>query len=186
MAAPCVRPYLVLSDLHAPLVAAWERAFAGCEAVEVRLGDLLDADADAYVSPANSYGHMDGGIDWDLRERFDLEIEVRVMARIAELGGMLPVGQAIVVETGDAEVPYLISAPTMERPCNVAHTQNAYRAMRALLRAWREFETEQPGEIRRIAVPGLCTGTGGMAPETAAEQMRAAYDEFLAESTAPA
>ena len=88
----------------------------------------------------------------------------------------------IVVKAGDPDVPYLSSAPTMERPSSVAHTQNAYRTMRALLRAWHGFGAQHPGKVRRIAVPGLCTGTGGIAPETSAEQTRAAYDEFLAEA----
>jgi O-acetyl-ADP-ribose deacetylase (regulator of RNase III) len=87
-----------------------------------------------------------------------------------------------VVPTDDEEVPYLISAPTMEVPMNVANTANAYQAMRALLRAAARFNQRHPGAIRTIAIPGLCTGTGGMAPETAAHQMRSAYGAWLNEA----
>src|SRR5207302_491979 len=157
--------HLILCDFHGSLIAAWEQEFAAFPDVEVRRGDLLDVSADAYVSPANSYGQMDGGIDLALRERFGFEIQVAVQDAIADRGGMLPVGEALVVPTGDDEVPYLICAPTMEVPSWVAHSNNAYLAMAALVRAAREFAKEHPGELETIGVPGLCTGTGGMAPE---------------------
>jgi hypothetical protein len=52
-----------LRDINAALVAAWERAFADAPDVIVTRGDLLEHAADAVVSPANSFGYMDGGID---------------------------------------------------------------------------------------------------------------------------
>ena len=172
---------LILCDIHAATVAAWRREFAGCPHVSVWHGDLLDIDADAYVSPANSYGPMDGGIDWDLRERFGHEIEDRVRDAVAERGGRLPVGEAVVVETHDEDVPYLISAPTMEVPSRVADTDHAYRAMRALLRVAEAFSRANSDALERIAVPGLCTGTGGMDPDVAARQMRRAYEDHVTE-----
>jgi O-acetyl-ADP-ribose deacetylase (regulator of RNase III) len=176
---------LVLAGFQPELIAAWEREFAAFPEVEVRRGDLLDVAADAYVSPANSFGWMDGGIDWALRERFGQQIEDAVREKIAEVGGELPVGDALVVSTGDDEVPYLISAPTMKLPSWVGHSNNAYLAMRALLRAARAFARRHPGELETIALPGLCTGVGRMDPELAAGQMRRAYEEFLAEEDAP-
>lgn len=172
---------LILCDLHWPVVQAWEEAFAGRPEVEIRQGDLTELAADAYVSAANSYGEMGGGVDWALRERFGYEIEDRVRDRIAEEWGRLPVGKAIVVDTDDGEVPYLVVAPTMEVPSNVARTDHAYKAMAALLLAVREFLKEHPGAIECVAVPGLCTGTGLMDPTVAARQMRRAYDEGIAE-----
>jgi hypothetical protein len=65
-----------LRDLGEPLVEAWRRAFAGVDGVTVSRGDIfstrpgpiapdapLDVKADAIVSPANSFGFMNGGID---------------------------------------------------------------------------------------------------------------------------
>jgi O-acetyl-ADP-ribose deacetylase (regulator of RNase III) len=172
---------LILCDLHGTLADAWRREFAGWPEVEVRAGDLLEISADAYVSPANSYGWMDGGIDLALRDRFGHEIQDAVQERIEALGGRLPVGEAIVVETGDDEVPYLICAPTMVVPSWVAETNHAYLAMGALLRAAGDFNQGHPGAIETIGIPGLCTGTGGMPPQVAARQMRAAWEEFLGE-----
>lgn len=140
-------------------------------------GDPLDVKADAYVSPANSFGFMDGGIDATLSERFP-HIERRVQTAITEVGGILPVGRALVVETGDAYTPYLVCAPTMETPSHVGHTNNAFRAMSALLDAVERFNNVESDAIGSAAIPGLCTGVGGMESEVAAFQMARAYEEW--------
>jgi O-acetyl-ADP-ribose deacetylase (regulator of RNase III) len=168
---------VILCDVLPDLVRAWQRAFAAYPEVEVQRGDLLEVEADAYVSPANSYGIMDGGIDAVLSTRFP-HVEARVQAAIAAGGRLLPVGHALVVETGDLDVPYLICAPTMEVPSRVGHTSNAFRAMLALLSAVEQFNAENEDAISSIAIPGLCTGVGDMEPEVAALQMAQAYAEW--------
>ena len=82
-------------------------------------------------------------------------------------------------------IPHLIAAPTMERPMDVSRTENAYIAMRAVLRRVREYNyhAREHGEkpIYRILVPGLATGIGMMGVDTCARQMRRAVDEALVE-----
>ena len=51
---------IVLCDQDEPIVSAWEQEFAGCRGVDIRHGDSFEVQADAYVSPANSFGIMDG------------------------------------------------------------------------------------------------------------------------------
>jgi O-acetyl-ADP-ribose deacetylase (regulator of RNase III) len=113
---------VILCDQLPDLVAAWQRAFASLPEITILLGDLLDVEAEAYVSPANSYGIMNGGIDAVLSARFPY-VESRVRTAIAQVGGLLPVGQAVVVETRDLDVPYLVCAPTMEFPSYVGNTK---------------------------------------------------------------
>jgi len=168
---------IILCDVLPNLVRAWQRTFAACPEVGIQRGDLLEVEADAYVSPANSYGIMDGGIDAVLSGRFP-RVERRVQAAIAQVGRLLPVGRALVVETGDDSVPYLVCAPTMELPSRVAHTSNAYQAMLAALTAVEQFNAENDNAISSIAIPGLCTGVGAMEPEIAALQMARAYSEW--------
>lgn len=96
---------LILCDLHEPLVRSWRRAFAKHPEVEIVHGDLIHVAADAYVSPANSFGIMDGGIDIALAARFPL-VESRVQDAIALRGEPLPVGHCLVVDTGDFDVPF--------------------------------------------------------------------------------
>ena len=140
---------LHLRDLSGSLVAAWRDAFAGAEGVEISQGDIfstkrgiinegdpIDVRADAVVSPANSFGFMDGGIDAVFTYQLGPQVQTAVQSQIArDWAGELPVGQALIVSTGRAEIPFCISAPTMRSPSVVANTVNAYLALRAALLA---------------------------------------------------
>jgi O-acetyl-ADP-ribose deacetylase (regulator of RNase III) len=155
---------------------AWRRAFGDCAGVDVVEGDICRVPCDAVVSPANSFGFMDGGLDLALSQRFGWHVQDDLRAGIrARPMGELLVGEALVLATGDPDVPWLISAPTMRVPMRVRQSVNAYLAMKAVLVAARAH-AERP-VIETIAVPGLATGTGGIPAPTAARQMRAAYDE---------
>jgi hypothetical protein len=54
---------IVLAAIEPPLADAWERYCGDLESVTVRRGSILEVECDAVVSPANSFGFMDGGID---------------------------------------------------------------------------------------------------------------------------
>lgn len=170
-------PRLVLSDRSETLCAAWEKAFDGVDAVDVRCGDFFGPETDALVSPANSFGYMDGGLDAAIRAHLGVEIEVAVQSMIVErFHGEMPVGTAAVVETGSPARTFLVVAPTMRVPENVAHTLNAYLAFRALLVEVARFNAGPGGaRISSLTVPGLCTGWGAMDAERCAAQMRIAY-----------
>jgi O-acetyl-ADP-ribose deacetylase (regulator of RNase III) len=168
-----------LIGIDRALVAAWRAEFSGQRDVEVIDGSIFDFPSDGIVSPANSFGVMDGGLDGKLRDFFGLGIESLVRSAIQrEYQGEMPVGCATIVETGDPRFRYLISAPTMRVPERVADTLNAYLAMRAILikaTAWK---------LESVAIPGLCALSGGMAPEVVARQMRTAYEKIVVGSIA--
>lgn len=168
---------IILCDIDPDVCHAWRRAFRG-HSVSVEEGDFFDVAADAYVSPANSHGIMDGGLDLLLRNRFP-GVESRVQRAIDARGGLLPVGQAVVVETGDSDVPYLVSAPTMIRPSSILGTRNVYLAMGAIPASIDMFNQDNSDDIRSVAIPGLGTGVGRMTPEAAASQMLEAYENWL-------
>jgi O-acetyl-ADP-ribose deacetylase (regulator of RNase III) len=160
-------------DKNPAVVSALAAEFAGCVDVEVSSGNILRLAGDAIVSPANSFGWMDGGIDLAYLNRFGQWLQPALQGAIAEhFGGELPIGQALIVETHDGSIPFMISAPTMRVPAPVPHSNHAYLALRAALRV----ATIQPG-IQSVLCPGLCTLTGRMHPAVAAAQMRRAYDE---------
>jgi O-acetyl-ADP-ribose deacetylase (regulator of RNase III) len=72
--------------------------FRGVASVEVGQGDIFETKADAIVSPANSFGYMDGGIDAVYLERFGAGLQARLQAVLREEHhGELPVGHAVVV-----------------------------------------------------------------------------------------
>lgn len=168
---------IILIDVNPGMIAAWRNFFAGGKDVTIVHGDMTKISCDAMVSPANSFGFMDGGIDYALSERFGWDLEKKLQKKIKELPeGELLVGQALILETGDKIVPYIISAPTMRVPMdfNIGTSLNAYQAMKAVLIKARTH----PG-INSVAVSGFCTGSGRMHPDVSAKQMRFAYDEII-------
>jgi O-acetyl-ADP-ribose deacetylase (regulator of RNase III) len=164
-------------------VDCWQKSFRGVPRVSITQGDIFGVTADAIVSPANSFGYMDGGIDLVYSQFFGWEVEDRLRAIILEkYDGEIPVGQAEIVPTAHKTIPFLISAPTMRVPMNVANTAHAYLSFRAALcavRAWNQKKQEGVGTIKSILCPGLCTGEGRMSFERSARQMRAAYDNIV-------
>jgi O-acetyl-ADP-ribose deacetylase (regulator of RNase III) len=173
-----------LRDIDAEMVQAWQKYFTGIPNVRMSQGEIFDSSADAIVSPANSFGYMDGGIDLVYLHRFGWELQTRLQTHIkADYDGELPVGQATILETFDETIPYLVSAPTMRVPTDVADTVNAYLAFRAALRAIKQYNREHPGSIRTVLCPGLCTAIGRMPTELAARQMAAAFEVCILNQT---
>ena len=154
---------------------AWRKHFAPAQDVEIMEGDICAIDCDAIVSPANSFGFMDGGLDHAISERFGWSLQEQLQADIQKrpLKELL-VGEAIIIATKDSRVPWLISAPTMRVPMRLRQTVNAYLAMKAILTS----ALAHP-EINIITIPGLGTGCGHLSPETAALQMWTAYSEVV-------
>jgi O-acetyl-ADP-ribose deacetylase (regulator of RNase III) len=168
---------IILCGLEARLVDAWRNFFGEEKDVVIMEGDITTVTCDAVVSPANSFGFMDGGLDYALSERFGWDLEKQLQKIIKELPeGELLVGQALVLETGDKAVPLLISAPTMRVPTNfnIDSSVNAYLAMKAIL-----IKAKNDERISSVAIPGLCTGVGRMQPMIAARQMFQAYKEII-------
>ncbi len=171
---------IILGDKNPDLIDAWQAEFGGLPDVTIRGGNILMARADALVSPANSFGFMDGGFDYSISEIFNWKIQPVVQYVIRNKhAGELVVGAAEIVATGNEQFPYLVCAPTMRVPQNVADTVNAFLAMRATLLAVKSFNAENGDVIKSIAIPGLCTGVGRMPFDRCARQMRAAYDLVL-------
>jgi O-acetyl-ADP-ribose deacetylase (regulator of RNase III) len=123
------------------------------------------------------------GLIWSISEFFGWEVEKRVRRMIADgYHGELPVGQAEAVKTGHEHIPYLICAPTMPIPMDIANTHNAYLAFRAVLDLVPKVNVIGMPPIRSILCPGLGTGIGRMPVARCARQMRAAYGDVLTAS----
>lgn len=161
---------IYLVDTDEEVVNAWNEHFADCEDVHVQLGDYFDFPAEAMVSPANSYGIMDGGLDDSIRERLGYDIEKRVQEAFGD-SGFLEVGDAVIVSADHDCWEFLVCGPTMEEPGDVSTTDNAYRAFKAILRECRS------AGIESLLCSGLATGVGRMPADDCAYQMRKAYDE---------
>ncbi|MCE7996762.1 MAG: phage tail protein [Roseivirga sp.] len=169
-------------DLNPQLVEAWKTVFRDVDSVEAINSSIFEHPSDVLVSPANSFGFMNGGIDFSISKNLGWHIEKEVQKRIREeFFGELLVGQALIVETGHTDFPYLISAPTMRTPMTILRSPNVYLAMKAiltLLKYGRFANSELISQkVSTVAIPGLGTGVGQMPPLVCARQMRLAWED---------
>lgn len=179
-----MRPAIHLHTFDANMAVEWRNAFGSDDGIRIVEGDILNGTADALVSPANSFGYMDGGIDLAYRNFFGIGIQNRVQNEIrAKHFGELPVGQAVVVETDHEKFPHLIVAPTMRVPDRIGDTVNVYLAFRAALLAVTQHNQFAREKIGTIRAPALGTGVGGMPLHRSARQMHAAYISVIDGST---
>lgn len=159
------------------LGSEWKKLFGNRSNINILKGDITEIKCDAIVSPANSFGFMDGGLDYYLSLRFGWDVQKRLQSYISNLPMKeILVGEAYILETYDNKIPWLISAPTMRVPMsyNISTSLNAYLAMKAIL-----IHTIKHPSIKTISVPGLCTGCGKMPYHIAALQMYRAYLEII-------
>ena len=168
---------LYLIDAKPELCDKWRQVFSSYSEVEVLTGDYFQQSADAIVSPANSFGIMDGGLDLAIRNELGFQIETDIQEVILnKYHGEMPIGTAEIINTNHNRWSYLIAAPTMRIPENIAFTLNAYIAFRAILIAINRFNESKPNRpIKSLVCSGLGTGIGSMKPVKCAAQMRAAY-----------
>jgi O-acetyl-ADP-ribose deacetylase (regulator of RNase III) len=149
--------------------------------IEIHQGSIFDVEADALVSPANSFGFMDGGIDAAYTDVFGTDLQLRLRRAILERHqGELLVGAAEIVETQHEKHPFLIAAPTMRVPMVLdPATVNPFLATRAALLLVKHgiFQSGQlagarvADHLRTIAFPGMGTGVGRVSAEICAHQM---------------
>lgn len=162
-----------LVDKNQDICNEWEKRFSDCDDVTVYCGGFFDLEADCVVSPANSFGFMDGGLDALITKRFGRFVQNEVQKILKRLPIQeLLVGQALLVHTNDEDIPYCMSAPTMRVPMKIDETVNVYLAAKAIFDLFK-----QTHYIHTITISGLGTGVGGVPPEVCAKQMRQAYDE---------
>jgi O-acetyl-ADP-ribose deacetylase (regulator of RNase III) len=141
---------------------------------EVAHRSVLDRPVDAVVSPANSFGFMDGGVDWAYLQFFREELQTRVQTviRLQRFQELL-VGDAIVVPTNNEAIRFLIVAPTMRVPMVIGDPADVMLATRAAIRMALNFRFEH------IVMPGMGTGCGQVRPDLAARAMRAGIETGL-------
>jgi O-acetyl-ADP-ribose deacetylase (regulator of RNase III) len=160
---------IYLASVDQELHDAWQRFCGDLEGVTMHYGSILQLNCDAVVSPANSFGFMDSGVDLLYSNHFGWHVQERLQKKIRERHhGELLVGTAEIVETDSQAIPYLIAAPTMRVPMILGNTVNPYLASRAvllLIKHGRFTEGHMADEpiadyVQSVTFPGLGTGVG--------------------------
>ena len=171
---------VVLVDVNPRVVEAWRAAFADTPEVRIVRGSILVQPVDAWVTPTNARGSMDGGVDAKIKRHLGSSIQTRVQQEIARLhGGLMPVGCATCVRT-EADWPrYLISTPTMVGSSeDVSDTLNVALACAAAFQAIHMQNAREPDGITSVALPGLGAATGRVPPRVCANLMWTGYTLF--------
>lgn len=165
----------ILVDNKAELANAWNKEFEFDDNVEAHgPADIFSFTGDACVSPANSFGFMDGGIDLLYSMNMGWHVSAQLKNKIqTEYDGELLVGQAVVIPTGYARFPNIICAPTMRVPRRLVGTYNVYLSAKAMF-----LTAKRHPLFKTIVCPGLGTGTGGVSPKECARIMKLAYDDW--------
>ncbi len=165
-------PTLYLLDRSVSMVAAWSEAFGGASGVIPVRDDFArfmgsHPEIDCVVSPANSYGIMDGGYDRAITDYFGEGLMHAVQHKIIdEWLGEQPVGTSISIEHDKIT---LIHTPAMRVPSTIVDPVVVYHAMRSTL-----IEAMRKG-IKMMVVPAFGAGCGLLPFDTVAELMAAAY-----------
>ncbi len=181
LSKPPSRFQLILTAPNPALFAAFYERFSQFADVVI-IGERFEwiSAFDCLVSPANSFGMMDGGMDAAITQFFGLSLERRVQARIlTDYLGEQPVGTSVIIETAHPKHPFLAHTPTMRVPMSIEGTDVPYVAMWAMLLAIRQHNQTHQRQIESVVCPGLGTGIGRVPYSEAARQMAVAYDHFL-------
>lgn len=164
-----------LVDRKIGMCNQWLAYFGDCQDVKIHNGDFFGYPTDCVVSPANSYGYMNGGLDLVISINLGWGVQEKLQKQIREkYNGELLVGQAELVETDSKDIPFCISAPTMRVPMLLEDSVNVYLATRAVFLLLRN----EP-RIKTVTMSGMGTGVGKVPYHICAKQMRKAYDDVM-------
>lgn len=126
--------------------------------------------ADIFVSPANGYGQLDGGIDKVYRTMYPgiQDIVNDTLRQYRDKKPPLGVGSAILVQVLNRKVQLLL-APTMELPSKLKTPWNCFWAALAIF-----YLTKDLSGIT-VAIPGLGTGTGHIESDEMIDMVKLAW-----------
>ena len=165
---------IYLLDRNEGIVEAWKKEFEGEKNVLAVQGDFArflhaHPEIDGIVSPANSFGYMDGGYDAAITAYFGEELGEKVRDYIdAHCYGEQALGTAIAVTIPGTEKK-LLHVPTMRLPSPIREPLLIYQCMRStLIKALEEG-------IRAIVIPAFGGATGMVRAGTLAKYMKAGY-----------
>src|SRR5687768_8773669 len=136
------------------MVKAWRDTFEENPEVEIAHGSMTDMQVSAWVSPTNSAGRMDGGLDLVIKKFLGDGVEKLVQKQIKErYAGKMQLGYTTCVPTGKLMPKYLISTPTMVGSNeDISDTLNVALACAAAFQAVHHQNEQEGASIRSVAL----------------------------------
>lgn len=166
---------IYLLDINKDMTDAWYQYFKDIENVEI-VNDCFSnfmsehPEVDGIVSPANSFGLMDGGYDKAIVDYLGYHAQTNVLTVLdAVYGGYQPVGTCL-------PIPYakymILHTPTMRTPEPIIDHRVIYDCMRSCLLKAKEMNCEC------IVIPAFGALTGRVTYNIVAKMMYLAYKHF--------
>lgn len=168
---------IYLLDINPEVTKEFKKEFDDCSNVHIVTDDFkhfMDThrDIECIVSPANSFGYMNGGYDEAITDYFGLGVEKEVQRFInGHLFGEQPVGTSIMVDIPKTNKK-LIHTPTMRLPSPIKDETIVYQCMRSTL------ISAIKGRIQTIVIPAFGGATGRVKPNVIAKYMKAGYEQI--------
>ena len=165
-----------LIDINKDMTDVWKRFFANMTNIQIHNIDLhtfLNThDVQGIVSPANSFGLMDGGYDKYIIDYFGKDLMNNVQNHILKnYYGEQPVGTSFTIPIDDRH--FLIHTPTMRRPGKIKDPTIIYSCMRSVLIECMQLN------INSVLIPAFGGCTGGVSYCEIANMMRLAYEQII-------
>ncbi len=195
---------IYLLDRNLEMFLEWEAQFADCPEVDVVMDDfshfMKGHKIQCVVSPANSYGFMNGGYDKAITDYFGMELMDAVQQYIVEnFYGEQPVATSFIIDipengrnrarsssisenggtTGSdggaisQSSQKLIHTPTMRTPSKIREPEIIYQCMRTTLM------TAIKNNIESIVIPAFGGATGKVPYKTIAKLMKLGYRQIM-------
>ena len=167
---------IYLLDRNPEMYAAWNKYFSGQDNVTVVCSEFTEFmrrnKVDCVVSPANSYGIMDGGYDEAITAWFGESLMKKVQQYIIDnMYGEQPLCTSFIIDT-DVQGVKLIHTPTMRIPGVITDNRIVYHCTRSCL------ITALNSEVNTIVVPAFGGLTGCVPRNTVAQMMWFAFDQL--------
>jgi O-acetyl-ADP-ribose deacetylase (regulator of RNase III) len=176
---------IYLVDRNKEMCDEWNRQFKDCLDVFVHHGNYFDYLSDCVVSPSNSYGFLDGGLDNEIRKFYEKEHHIDIEKTVQDaiylrFDGELLVGQCLffplITFNQSKRVPDLLVAPTMRVPMILGkESVNVYLSGKAIFKKLKELD--RINRVSSITISGLGTGIGRVPYDVCAKQMKQAYED---------
>lgn len=175
---------LTIFDNHGVKTSILKEEFKNHPEVEIVCADFRDLRGDILVSPANSFGFMDGGIDKAYTDHYGPGLQTLLQRKIVERKfGELLVGDALGIFFNEIKLKnpskfvMLLAAPTMRTPRIKVDLANIFIAARRVFQSSPEVH---------ISMPGMGMGSTGLKWHDCAYAMRRAYEAVKQPESFPA
>ena len=168
---------IFLLDRKQNMVKCWNKYFSTIDNVEVVYDDFenfMDThNVECVVSPANSFGLMDGGYDLAITKWFGNSLMKKVQKYIIDnFCGEQPVATSFLIDTGYKNIK-LIHTPTMREPDAIKEPLVIYQCMRTTLIEAIKYEVDS------IVIPAFGGACGALDYELIAKMMYQGFNQVM-------